>query len=383
MTAPESSAPPGSRLLGHLSLPQLCGQLLVVGFEGLTLPEDLVQDLAAGLRAGVILFRRNMPDLVTTWRTCGRITEACDRQLAPLIAIDQEGGRVSRLPEPIPSLPSMRSLASLGDAGLIERAAETVARGLLALGINCNFAPVLDVDSNPLNPIIGDRSFSQEPHEVAHLGCAFARGLNRGGVLGCGKHFPGHGDTMQDSHLELPRVERTLAELEAVELLPFREAAARGIDALMTAHVVFPALDPELPATLSKKIVTGLLREQWGYRGLVVSDDLEMRAIRQYHTLEASAIAAVRAGCNMILICHSTQAAGQVLDALVSEAESSPEFCDRIYESARRSLSARLRCPPRPARQLAEAEHVLLGVPSREVFEEIGTRLKRQSPTRT
>lgn len=383
MTAPESSAPPGSRLLGRLSLPQLCGQLIVVGFESVTLPDELAQDLAAGLRAGVILFRRNTPDLATTWRTCSRIAEVCDRQLAPLIAIDEEGGRVSRLPEPIPTLPSMRRLGSLDDVGLVERAAETVAKGLLSLGFNCDFAPVLDVDSNPSNPVIGDRSFSREPHRVAHFGCAFAHGLNRGGVLACGKHFPGHGDTVQDSHVELPRVERTLAELESVELLPFREAAARGIDALMTAHVVFPALDPTCPATLSRAIVTEMLRGRWGYQGLVVSDDLEMGAIRQHHTLQSSAIAAVRAGCNLILICHSTQAAGQVLDALVSEAENSPEFCDQIYESARRSLSARLRCPPRPARQLAEAEHLLLGAATRSVFEEIGARLNQQSPTLT
>jgi beta-N-acetylhexosaminidase len=353
----------------------LCGQLLVVGFEDPLLPDELAEDLAAGLRAGVILFRRNMPDLETTWRNCRRASEASDRHLAPLIAVDQEGGRVSRLPEPIPTLPSMRRLASLGDAGLIERAAEMVGKGLLTLGFNCDLAPVLDVDSNPANPVIGDRSFSREPHNVAHFGCAFARGLNRGGVLACGKHFPGHGDTLHDSHLVLPRVERTLAELETTELLPFREAAARNIDALMTAHVVFPALDASAPATLSKAIVTDLLRGEWGYQGLIISDDLEMGAIRQHHTLQSSAVAAITAGCDLILICHSTNAASQVLDALVREAENSPEFCDRVYESARRSLSARLRCPPRPAHQLAEADHVLLGAAAREVFAEIQSRL--------
>jgi beta-N-acetylhexosaminidase len=373
MTAPESTAL-GSRLLSHLSLPQLCGQLIVVGFESTNLPDELAADLAAGLRGGVILFRRNTPTVASTWTTCCRVLAACDPQLPPLIAVDQEGGRVSRLPEPIRTLPSMRTLASIEDVSLIERAAETVARGLVALGFNCNFAPVLDVDSNPLNPVIGDRSFSNDPHQVARCGLAFARGLNRGGVLACGKHFPGHGDTLHDSHVQLPRVERSLDELERTELLPFQEAAAQPIDALMTAHVVYSALDPSAPATLSSTIITALLRDRWGYQGLVISDDLEMGAIRQNYSLQSSAIEAIRAGCDLVLVCHSTQAASQVLDALVNEAECSPEFCDRVYESARRSLLARRRCPPRPAPQLAEVEDILLGASAQQVFDEICRR---------
>jgi len=374
MTAPESSAF-GSRLLSHLSLPQLCGQLIVVGFESTELPDELAADLAAGLRAGVILFRRNTPTVASTWTNCCQVQAACDPQLPPLIAVDQEGGRVSRLPEPVPTLPSMRTLGCIDDVSLIERAAETVARGLVTLGFNCNFAPVLDVDSNPLNPVIGDRSFSNEPHQVARCGLAFSRGLNRGGVLACGKHFPGHGDTLHDSHVQLPRVERSLDELERTELLPFREAAAQPIDALMTAHVVFSALDPAAPATLSRTIITELLRNQWSYQGLVISDDLEMGAIRQNYSLQLSAVEAIRAGCDLVLVCHSTQAASQVLDALVNEAECSPEFCDRVYESARRSLMARRRRPPRPAAQLNEVEDMLLGASAQQVFDEIRRRI--------
>jgi len=376
MTAPESTAF-GSRLLSHLSLPQLCGQLIVVGFESPDLPDELAADLAAGLRAGVILFRRNTATIASTWMNCCRVMAACDPQLPPLIAVDQEGGRVSRLPEPVSTLPSMRTLGCIDDVSLIERAAETVARGLVALGFNCNFAPVLDVDSNPLNPVIGDRSFSNDPHQVARCGLAFSRGLNRGGVLACGKHFPGHGDTLHDSHVQLPRVERSLDELERMELVPFREAAARPIDALMTAHVVFSALDPNAPATLSRTIITELLRDQWGYQGLVISDDLEMGAIRQNYSLQSSAVEAIRAGCDLVLVCHSAQSAGQVLDALVNEAECSPEFCDRVYESARRSLVARRRCPPRAAAQLKEVEDVLLDASAHDLFDEI---CRRASP---
>ncbi len=374
MTTLEPS-PPGLEVLAHLSLPQLCGQLIVVGIDGTSIPEELTVDLAAGLRAGVILFRRNLPSLESTWMICRQILAACDVRLPPLIAVDQEGGRVTRLPEPIRSLPSMRRLAALEDVQLIERAAELVGKGLCSLGFNCNFAPVLDVDSNPLNPVIGDRSFSSEPHKVAHFGMAFARGLSRGGILACGKHFPGHGDTLHDSHLELPLVSRTLDVLERVEFLPFRDAVSRGIDALMTAHVVFTELDASVPATLSRIIISDLLRKRWGYDGLVISDDLEMAAICQGYSLEASSVSAIRAGCDVVLVCRSWQQAGRVLDALVGEAECDPIFGERVCEAARRSLSARVRCPPRAATQLAAAKHILLGASAQQLFDEVESRL--------
>ena len=354
-------SPPSVDALSQLSLPQLCGQLLVVGFEGSSIPQDLACDLAAGLRAGVILFRHNMPSLTSTWKLTRQIVSSVDSRLPPLICIDQEGGRVTRLPEPISALPSMRRLGALHDAQLIERAAETVGRGLCTLGINCNFAPVLDVDSNPSNPVIGDRSFSNRPHDVAHLGLAFANGLRRGGVLACGKHFPGHGDTSRDSHSELPIVAKSLAELEDVELIPFREAAATSIGSLMTAHVLYKCLDNSQPATLSQLIITDLLRAQWGYDGLVISDDLQMGAIANSYSTGVAAVLAIRAGCDMLLICHDRTGAEQALDALVTEAEDNPAFSDRVYQAARRSLAARHAYTPRPAAQLVDAEHVLLG----------------------
>ena len=198
--------------------------------------------------------------------------------MPPIISLDQEGGRVTRLPEPARALPSMRTLGSLHDVELVQRAAAIVARGLSVVGFSCNFAPVLDVDSNPQNPIIGDRSFSSDPRLVAHMGLAFARGLAKGGILSCGKHFPGHGDTLLDSHLALPTVNRPRAQLERIELLPFREAVAQPIDALMTAHVVYPELDAEAnPATLSYPILTELLRKQWGYRGDHRADRTSLR----------------------------------------------------------------------------------------------------------
>jgi len=369
-------APAGLEAISHLSLPQLCGQLLIVGFDGASLPDGLADALSMGLRAGVILFRGNMPTLETTWALCKEVHQASPPALPALIGLDQEGGRVSRLPAPARSLPPMRALGELGDLELVKRAASIVARGLLSLGFNCNFAPVLDVDSNPRNPIIGDRSFSSDPHWVAHMGIAFARGLSSSGILPCGKHFPGHGDTALDSHLELPCVERSREQLDRMELLPFREAVAQNIESLMTAHVVYPGLDPSgNPATLSRPILTELLRQRWGYQGLVFSDDLTMKAVSAQSSLEENAKNAIMAGCDVVLICRDSEGVDGVLESLVSEAENNPAFSARVYESACRSLSARYRFPSRPAHQYSIVEHSLLGEEARTFFDELDRRL--------
>ena len=369
-------APPGLEGISRLSLPQLCGQLLVVGFEGNSLPSQLTDALSSGMRAGVILFKRNMPTLEESWALCKEVARAAPPDLPPLIALDQEGGRVSRLPLPARVLPPMRALGQLGDLEIVKRAASIVGRGLLALGFNCNFAPVLDVDSNPDNPIIGDRSFSSEPHKVAHFGMAFARGLAISGILPCGKHFPGHGDTHLDSHLALPCVERAREQLDRIELLPFREAALQSLPAIMTAHVVFPDLDPTLaPATLSRPILTDLLRKDWGYQGLVFSDDLRMLALSAEYSLEESAKRAIMAGCDIVLICHDTDKVDSVLESLVDEAEINPEFSARILESAQRSLGARYRFRPRPALQGSAMRHALLGDESQSFFDTLDKRL--------
>lgn len=370
-------APPGLEFISRMSLPQLCGQLLVVGFEETTLPGHLAAALSAGLRAGVILFRHNLPSIEATWSLCREVCNACNPDLPPLISVDQEGGRVARLPQPARALPSMRTLGLLNDVDCVRRAAGVVARGLAVMGFNCNFAPVLDVDSNPQNPVIGDRSFSSDPRLVAHLGLAFARGLSKAGIMACGKHFPGHGDTLLDSHVALPTVNRSRSHLERVELLPFREAVAQPIDALMTAHVVYPNLDASnTPATLSPIIISELLRKQWGYQGLVVSDDLGMKALSAKYSPETCAILAIRAGCDVILQCHNTGEDDRILEALVSEAESDPAFSARVWEAAQRSLIARYKYPPRPALQASALQHVLLGDEARRLFAELEERLK-------
>lgn len=349
--------------IDDLSARQLAGQLLVVGFAGLEVPAELSRAFEASERAGVVLFRRNLEPglggLAALRALCSGLLAASPAELPPLVAIDEEGGRVARLAPPALRLPPMRRLAELGDLELCERVAAAVARELRGLGITLNFAPVVDVDTNPDNPIIGDRAFSRDPERVVEFAAAYLRGLRAGGVAGCLKHFPGHGDTLLDSHLALPSVAHGRERLEATELLPFRRLAAQA-ESMMTAHVVYPALDPTCPATLSPRIARDLLRGELGFGGVLFSDDLEMQAIAG--SVGAAALAAVRAGCDLLLVCSRADAQAEVHAALESEIDRDAEFAWRCRQAARRGLALRLAYPPRPgsAEQFAELERAEL-----------------------
>jgi beta-N-acetylhexosaminidase len=239
-------------------------------------------------------------------------------------------------------------IAAAGES-LVERVALAMGRELALLGFDIDFAPVLDVHTNPANPIIGDRAFATEPELAAGLALAFARGLDRAGVLPCGKHFPGHGDTETDSHLELPRLAHDLDRLAAVELLPFRRAVAAGIPMLMSAHVVFAALDATVPATLSQRVITGLLRDELGFTGILVSDDLDMRAIADHIGIGEAAVAAVRAGCDALLLCQNPDHQRQARRALLAAARADKDFAARVRQSATRITAAKQRHAERAA----------------------------------
>jgi beta-N-acetylhexosaminidase len=326
--------------LAGASLRQITGQLLVVGFDGTALPGALARALGDEERGGVIVFRRNLPDLQTLCRLTAAVHEARAPQAPPpFIALDEEGGRVSRVPAPLPRLPAMRELAEQMTPAQVEALARALGELLGELGFTLNFAPVLDTDSNPANPIIGDRAFSRDPARVAAYGRAVIQGLTAAGVIACGKHFPGHGDTAQDSHLDLPFVEQPEARLRSVELAPFAELA-REVPTLMTAHVVYPAWDT-LPATLSQRISSELLRGELGFQGALFSDDLEMRALADRMPIEESAVRAVRAGCDALLVCHELTLAERAHAALMCEAERDPAFEARCREACVRTRAAR------------------------------------------
>jgi beta-N-acetylhexosaminidase len=320
---------------------------MVVGFDGPDVPQGLLSKLSAGLRGGVILFRRNLPTLEIAGSICATVAKASPSSLPPWIGVDEEGGRVRRLPMPVLALPSMRRLGFLGGPALVETAARALARELAAIGFNINFAPVLDVDTNPANPVIGDRAFGSDPGWVASCALAYLRGT-RGLVATCGKHFPGHGDTDLDSHLDLPRLAHDRQRLDMIEFVPFRAAIEQGIDAIMSAHVVVSPIDPLCPATLSYAVATDLLRNQLRFGGVLFSDDLEMKAIAEHWTPGEAAVMAVAAGCDVLLVCHREETQAEIHEALVRETEKSPAFYARCIDAARRALVLRQRLPPRP-----------------------------------
>ena len=290
-------------------------RLFSAGFEGTVPPGDLLSLIDAGL-GGVTLFQRNIESPEQLLQLVSVLKRAAHPR--PLVvSIDQEGGRVARLRgKPWAPVPAMRVFGELAEAETRVRAlAALLARELRAVGIDLDFAPVLDVDTNPANPVIGDRSFSRDPEVVARLGAIFIEEMQRGGVAACGKHFPGHGDTDIDSHLSLPRVTHTRARLDAVELVPFRAAARAGVAAMMTAHVLCDALDPEQPATISPTVLHAL-REEMDFDGVIVSDDLEMRAVAERWPPQESAWRAIAAGCDHVLVCRSLTLLRQGIDGV-------------------------------------------------------------------
>ncbi len=310
---------------------QIVERCLLLGFQGRTAP-DRVRRLAADGLGGVILFADNIAEP----EQLERLTEALRSERPELlIAIDEEGGSVTRLEvRQGSSFPDSLTLGAVDDPELTRAVAASIANALAAAGINLNLAPVLDVNSNPSNPVIGVRSFGDDPRRVAAHGVAFVEGTQERGVAACAKHFPGHGDTSVDSHLDLPRIDRSLDELREVELVPFRAAIEAGVQAIMTAHIAFGALD-EAPATLSRRVVTGLLRDELGFRGAIVTDALEMAAIAQTVGIGEGAVRALQAGADLVCIGSEEpqQEARRALLAALREGRLSTE---RLAEAAGR-----------------------------------------------
>jgi len=324
------------------------GQLALAGFDGHAVPADLKALVREFDLAGVILFARNVaaPDQVA--ELAAEVT-SLSRELPLWVSVDQEGGRVARMRRPFTEWPPMATLGRSGDEGLAERFARALGAELRAVGVTLDFAPVLDVRTNPANTAIGDRAFSDRADTVARLGRAVIRGLQASGVAACGKHFPGHGDTTADSHEDLPVVEHPPDRLRAVELEPFRMAVAEAVAAIMTAHVLVPAIDEARPATLSPAIVGTWLRGELGYDGLVASDDLGMKAISRRYGLAEAAVGAVAAGCDLVLLCNSTydEQAG-ALEALVRASEDGTLRPTAVEASLARQRAAKARFAGRP-----------------------------------
>jgi len=319
------------------------GQLLIGSLPGMTItPEirSLAREFSLG---GVILFSRNIEVPEQVAELSGDV-QALATELPLWVSVDQEGGRVARLKRPFTEWPPMAVLGRSGNTELASRFATALAAELEAVGVSLDYAPVLDIHTNPANPVIGDRALAEDAEAVARLGAAIVHGLQDGGVAACGKHFPGHGDTSVDSHLDLPLVEHPPDRIRRVECVPFREAIKADVAFIMTAHVLVPSLDEERPATLSPHIVRAILRDELGFGGVILSDDLEMKAIARSYAVPEAAVQAIAAGCDGLLICSGNvdiQAA--TLEALVYAVEQGRIPYKRLEDAQQRLRRAKER----------------------------------------
>jgi beta-N-acetylhexosaminidase len=339
------------------------GQIAIAGFAGHSIPSDLRSLAREFDLGGVILFARNVeaPEQVAD---VSREAQSLARELPLWVSVDQEGGRVARLKSPFTTWPPMATLGRSGDEQLAERFARALAAELKAVGISLDYTPVLDVHTNPRNPVIGDRALAERAEDVARLGRAIITALQAEGVAACGKHFPGHGDTSSDSHHELPLIGHPPDRLRAVELVPFRAAIDAGVASIMTAHILIPALDEERPATLSPAIVDALLKKELGYTGLVLSDDLEMRAISARYGIPEATVAAVAAGCDAVLMCGASQEQQvAALEAVIRAAEEGTLPLARLEDALarHRRVKERFLAPAHPRPLAGAALRAALG----------------------
>ncbi|MEV4780913.1 beta-N-acetylhexosaminidase [Burkholderia sp. LMU1-1-1.1] len=341
----------------HDELRKIAGQLIMIRFPGTVLDAATAGFLKANNIRAVCLFRGNMTDS----EQLGKLTADLRAVMGPesLIGIDQEGGAVVRSTW-VPAPPAAMGLGAADDTDLAYRTGAAVARAVKALGFNWNFAPVLDLNNNPHNPVIAERSFGAEPKRAAELAMSWMAGSHAEGVACCVKHFPGHGDTNVDSHRDLPTVNKPLEELDRLELAPFRIASAAA-PAMMTAHIVYPTLDPDNPATMSRRILTGLLRDEWKYKGVVITDGMDMHAIAGRYGVGNAAVRALTAGADMVMALGTPETQNETLDSIAAALATGELTAEDVQRRLDRlsALALAYPCKPRSYKEDAADRDVM------------------------
>jgi len=326
-----------------MNLKEKLGQLLIIGFDGYEFNDHLKRLIREYKVANIILFARNIKSIEQLYNLCKKIHEEVKQATStiPLISIDQEGGMVTRIMDGATFCPGNMTLGatSIDDAYEIGK---IMGEELLALGINMNLAPSLDVNNNPANPVIGVRSYGDNPTKVAQYGVSFISGIQEEGIIATAKHFPGHGDTAVDSHLGLPRITHSKERIKEVELVPFVAAINSGVKAIMSAHIDFKEYTVNnTPATLSKEVLTDLLRKELGFNGLIVSDCMEMKAIDNIYTTEKGTVMGIKAGLDLACISHSESKQIKALELLEKAVLSGDIKETEIDEKVKRILAAK------------------------------------------
>ncbi len=333
------------RIIKSMTVEEKVGQLLIIGFGGQHVDSHSSRWIKGRHVGGVALFSRNISDLKQTAEFTREIHGQTQGHIPVFVALDQEGGNVIRVKEGATLLPGNMALGATRSPTLAYVAGQALAIDLNMLGFNMNLAPVLDVNSNPNNPVIGVRSYGERPELVAQLGSWYVRGQQEMGVVAVAKHFPGHGDTQTDSHYAMPSISADLTRLQSLELSPFKRAVEAGLDAIMTAHIALPAVtgDRELPATLSRVIITDTLRDQMGFNGIVMTDGLEMQGIAKRYGSGRAAVLAIKAGADMPMILWTRKVKEEVYQSLLSAVRSGEISEARLDESVRRILKVKKR----------------------------------------
>ncbi|MBH0175737.1 beta-N-acetylhexosaminidase [Fictibacillus sp. 23RED33] len=313
----ESRTDPIKEQIKHMTLEEKIGQMIVSGIEGTSMTtntKELVNKYKVG---GVILFRPNVSSanqLVTFTNDLKRQNKS--NKVPLFVSVDQEGGRVNRMPLSVINTPKGREIGRINREKYSYGIGNVIAKELRLFGFNVDFAPVLDIQSNKYNTVIGDRSFGSDSSIVSRLGISMMKGIHDGNVIPVVKHFPGHGDTSTDSHLDLPVVKHDMSRLKKVELVPFNKAIQNNADMIMVAHILVKNLDKNYPASMSKAVMSDLLRKQMGYKGIVISDDMTMGAIMKHYSLKKAVVRSVQSGNDIILIGHGKQNTITAINAL-------------------------------------------------------------------
>lgn len=327
-------------IMNSLSLEEKLGQMIIVGFNGYEVDSDFRELLESYKVGGVILFKRNIKNAEQLLNLNNNIKNINSTNKLPLfISVDEEGGRITRLPEGSTKFPSNKVIGKENDKDLSYKIGNQIGTQLNDFEFNMDFAPVLDIYSNTKNTVIKDRSFGTDSEIVKTLGTATMKGLQDSNVISVVKHFPGHGDTTVDSHIGLPIVNHDKQRLDEFELVPFKEAIDKGADAIMTAHIVLPNVDKsKKPATLSKIILTDILRDELNFNGVIITDDMEMGAISNNYGTKNASVEAIKAGADIILMCHTKEKQIESLEALKEVVNNGAISIERIDESVRRII---------------------------------------------
>lgn len=309
----------------EMTLDEKIGQLVITGVDGYTANEHSKELIDRYHVGGFILLGHNVKDTNQVLKLINSLKAASaksGKSIPLFLGVDQEGGRVDRMPHGFKRLPSNKAIGKINSSSYSYSIGKILGKEVKAFGYNIDFAPVLDINSNPKNTVIGDRSFGPSPEVVTKLGIQTMKGIQSQNIISAAKHFPGHGDTSVDSHTGLPIVNNDLKRLKNFELVPFEEAIQNNVDIIMAAHILFPKIDSKYPASMSKIILTNVLRDDMGYKGIIMTDDMTMGAIAKNYNLGEAAVISVNAGSNIILVCNDFSKEVQVITALKAAVKS-------------------------------------------------------------